>query len=281
MLRRRDRRDGAADAQAGGGSHAARGFETVEDAARATSAIIASGIVPAALEFMDQATIRSSKSRSMRRDIQPTRRRYFSSKWTAVGAVDADVARVRELCAGCGSRDVRVARDDRERMRLWQGRKKAFGAMGRIAPHLVVQDAVIPRTKLPEILASIRAIGDANGVKVCNVFHAGDGNLHPNITYDANDVEQAKRVHSAMRRSCRRASRPVGASRASMASGSTRSDTWQTLFDEPTLAAMCDLRGAFDPDRRANPGKTIPVHSCREWDAVASVRESGAAAGAR
>src|SRR5687768_17679609 len=98
-----------------------------------------------------------------------------------------------------GARNVRVARDDAERLRLWQGRKKAFGAMGRLAPHLVVQDAVIPRTQLPEILAKIRAIGEAHDITVCNVFHAGDGNLHPNVAYDANDPDQRSRVESVMR----------------------------------------------------------------------------------
>ena len=93
---------------------------------------------------------------------------------------------------------MRVARDEVERTRLWQGRKKAFGAMGRVSSHLVVQDAVVPRTKLPEVLAQIHRIGKANRVNVCNVFHAGDGNLHPNITYDASDADESARVHAAM-----------------------------------------------------------------------------------
>ena len=92
---------------------------------------------------------------------------------------------------------MRVATELAERTRLWQGRKKAFGAMGRISPQLVVQDAVVPRTKLPAVLARIREIGEAHGVLVCNVFHAGDGNLHPNIPYDAADADQAHRVEGA------------------------------------------------------------------------------------
>src|SRR6185503_14498041 len=103
------------------------------------------------------------------------------------------VARVEQLVREAGARTVRTAEDPVERARLWQGRKKAFGAMGRLAPHLVVQDAVVPRTQLPAVLAEIQRIADETRVVVCNVFHAGDGNLHPNIPYDANDEKEAVR----------------------------------------------------------------------------------------
>ena len=111
--------------------------------------------------------------------------------------LDADVADVVRLSREAGARTVRVARDEMERAKLWQGRKKAFGAMGRISSHLVVQDAVVPRTKLPAILARIHEISLRHRVTVCNVFHAGDGNLHPNIGYDANDPDESARVHAA------------------------------------------------------------------------------------
>ena len=117
----------------------------------------------------------------------------------AAAGIDDDAARVAALLprararAACASRPIAA-----ERARLWQGRKKAFGAMGRISPHLVVQDAVVPRTKLPAVLAEIQRIGERHGVKVCNVFHAGDGNLHPNIGYDATNADESERVHQAM-----------------------------------------------------------------------------------
>ena len=101
------------------------------------------------------------------------------------------------VCAELGSDDVRVARDEAERARFWKARKSAFPAMGRIAPSLVVQDAVVPRTKLPEVLATIHEIATRLDVQVCNVFHAGDGNLHPNIPYDANDPDASARVRSS------------------------------------------------------------------------------------
>src|SRR3970282_2785549 len=101
-----------------------------------------------------------------------------------------DVTRIKAICRDQGARTVRIARDETERAALWQGRKKAFGAMGRIAPHLIVQDAVVPRTKLPAVMADIGRIAAAHRVNVCNVFHAGDGNLHPNIAYNAGDADE-------------------------------------------------------------------------------------------
>src|SRR5437868_6984316 len=174
-------------------------FMSVEQAANVTSAIVAAGIVPAALEFMDGATIRvvedSIYAAGYPRDAEASL--LIELDGLEAGVV-ADLEAVRRTCIDGGARNVRVARDDAERLKLWQGRKKAFGAMGRLAPHLIVQDAVIPRTKLPEILAAIHAISQKYNVLVCNVFHAGDGNLHPNIAYSADDPAESERVHKAM-----------------------------------------------------------------------------------
>ncbi len=248
-------------------------FTSIADAAHATSAIIASGIVPAALEFMDSGTIRVVESS------------IFAAGYPADAAaillieVDGSVESaasemdiVRKLCTDCGARSVRVAADEAERARLWQGRKKAFGAMGRLAPNLAVQDAVIPRTRLTEVLAQIHAIADTHGVTVCNVFHAGDGNLHPNISYDAGDPDQAQRVHQAMSAMMKACVDAGGSITGEHGVGLDKLQYMPLLFDESTLSAMCDLRSAFDPDRRANPGKVIPVHSCREWLAAPATR---------
>jgi len=179
---------------------------------------------------------------------------------------------VRDCCLRTGARTVYVAQDERERARLWQGRKKAFGAMGRVAPHLAVQDAVIPRTKLPEILARIRAIADTHGVTVCNVFHAGDGNLHPNIAYDANDPAQVVHVHEAMRAIMQACIDAGGSITGEHGVGLDKIGYMDALFTPPTLTAMCDLRTVFDPERRANPGKVVPVHACREWHGAPGAR---------
>jgi glycolate oxidase subunit GlcD len=244
-------------------------FSHVTDAARAVSRIIASGIVPAALEMMDNATIRAVEASiyAAGYPVDAAAILLCEVDGPAEG-LDEDVAIIREACMANGARAVRVATEAADRLRLWQGRKKAFGAMGRIAPSLVVQDAVVPRTRLPEVLERIEAIGTQHGVKVCNVFHAGDGNLHPNIPYDARDAEQDARVHAAMKDIMQTCIDAGGTITGEHGVGLDKIGYMDRLFDAPTLDAMCRLRSVFDPDRRANPGKVVPVHSCREWAGV-------------
>jgi FAD/FMN-containing dehydrogenase len=172
---------------------------------------------------------------------------------------------IDRLCREAGARGVRVAHTEADRARLWQGRKKAFGAMGRIAPHLVVQDAVVPRTKLPEVLETIHEIASRHSVTVCNVFHAGDGNLHPNIAYDASDPDESERVESAMTEIMAACIAAGGSITGEHGIGLDKLPYMEALFSSESLAAMCQLREAFDPDRRSNPGKVVPIHSCREW----------------
>lgn len=252
-------------------------FTSVDSAARATSTIIASGVVPAALEFMDNAAIRVVEESVYAAGYPADAAAILLIEVDGTAAsVGEDVETVRSMCTEAGARTVRVASDEAERARLWQGRKKAFGAMGRMAPHLAVQDAVVPRTQLPNVLARIHAIGDAYGLTVCNVFHAGDGNLHPNIAYDANNAAEAERVHRAMTEIMQACVEVGGSITGEHGVGLDKLGYMTSLFDEPTLAAMCDVRGVFDPDRRANPGKVVPVHSCREWHATPSGRDTNA-----
>ena len=147
-----------------------------------------------------------------------------------------------------------------------------FGAMGRVAPHLVVQDAVVPRTKLADLLEEIHAIGMRHDVRVCNVFHAGDGNLHPNIPYDADDPAESARVAAAMSEIMHRCIAVGGTITGEHGVGLDKLDYMPALFSGDTLDAMCTLRDVFDPERRANPGKVVPVRSCREWLAAPSAR---------
>ncbi len=248
-------------------------FPTVHAAATAVSAIIAAGILPAAMELMDQPTIQAVEASV-----------YAAGYPTDVGAIllvevdgleaglDDDAHRVAAICREAGSGEVRVAADAAERARLWQGRKKAFGAMGRLAPHLVVQDAVVPRTRLPEVIDRIHDIGVEHGVRVLNVFHAGDGNLHPNIPYDATDPDQAHRVERAMKAIMAACIEAGGTITGEHGVGLDKLGYMEQLFTAESLDAMCRLRAVFDPDRRANPGKVVPVHSCREWHQAASAR---------
>jgi glycolate oxidase subunit GlcD len=255
-------------------------FTNVADATRATSAIIASGVVPAALEFMDSGTIRVVEESIFAAGYPVDAAAILLIEVDGtVESTDAEMQIVRTLCMESGARTVRVATNDAERTRLWQGRKKAFGAMGRLAPNLAVQDAVIPRTQLTEVLTRIHAIGDSFGLTVCNVFHAGDGNLHPNISYDAGDADQVRRVHEAMSAIMQTCIAAGGSITGEHGVGLDKLPYMSKLFDEPTLTAMCDLRSAFDPEHRANPAKVVPVRSCREWLAAPSARP-GAADGA-
>ena len=244
-------------------------FMSVDKAAHVTSAIIASGIVPAALEFMDGATIRvvedSIYAAGYPRDAQAV---LLVELDGLEAGVTADLESVRRICLEGGARNVKVARDDAERMKLWQGRKKAFGAMGRLAPHLIVQDAVIPRTRLPEILATIHGISEKYGVLVCNVFHAGDGNLHPNIAYSADDPAESERVHKAMTEIMRACIAAGGSITGEHGVGLDKMGYMEDIFSATSLNAMCELRSVFDPERRSNPGKVVPIHSCKEWQAV-------------
>ena len=251
-------------------------FTSVDAAARATSEIIASGILPAALEMMDAATIRAVEASIYAAGYPVDAEAILLIEVDGLEAgLEADVARVEAMCSAAGARTVRVARDDAERARLWQGRKKAFGAMGRVSSHLVVQDAVIPRTRLPDILAAIREIAERQRITVCNVFHAGDGNLHPNIGYDANDPDEQARVHAAMREIMAVCVAAGGTITGEHGIGLDKLDYMSLIFSEDSLAAMCRLREVFDPARRANPGKVVPVHSCREWHGAPRAAWSG------
>ncbi len=249
-------------------------FTAVEDGARATSAIIASGIVPAAIEMMDGPTIRAVEASIYAAGYPADADAVLLIELDGLAAgMDDDVARVERMCMEAGARSVRVARDEAERARLWQGRKKAFGAMGRIAPDLVVQDAVIPRTRLPDVLHTIHEISEREQIQVCNVFHAGDGNLHPNISFDSRDADQSARVHRAMRAIMHACVEAGGTITGEHGVGLDKLDYMPLIFSDTSLDAQCRLRDVFDPDRRANPGKVVPVHACREWNLAPAARE--------
>ena len=246
-------------------------FPSVDAAARAVSAIVATGIVPAALEMMDNPTIRAVEASIYAAGYPIDAAAVLLCEVDGLSAgVPDDVAAITACCHAAGAREVRTATSETERARLWQGRKKAFGAMGRIAPSLVVQDAVVPRTKLPEVLRTIADISARHQVQVCNVFHAGDGNLHPNIPYDANDPVASARVHAAMQEIMQACIAAGGSITGEHGVGLDKLAYMPSLFDDDSLAMMCAARTAFDPEQRANPGKVIPVRACREWHGSAS-----------
>ncbi|MCC7195024.1 MAG: FAD-binding protein [Gemmatimonadaceae bacterium] len=254
-------------------------FPALDGAAKAVSAIIAAGIVPAALELVDAGTIAAVEA-SIYAAGYPTDVEaclLVEVDGPAAG-LDDDTAAVQRICRENGARAVRTATDSSDRERLWQGRKKAFGAMGRVAPHLVVQDAVVPRTRLAPVLRRIGEIAERHRVRVCNVFHAGDGNLHPNIPCDGNDADEMARVHAACREIMEVCIGEGGTITGEHGVGLDKQPYMDMLFSPESLDAMCRLRDAFDPARRANPGKVVPVRYCREWNASPSARKAVGAA---
>ena len=248
-------------------------YETVRAASEAVGAIIAAGIVPAALEMMDQECIRAVEASIYAAGYPVDAGAVLLVELDgSAAAVAAETDHVERLLRAAGARGVRSASTPAERARLWQGRKKAFGAMGRIAPDLVVQDAVVPRSSLPDVLDRITAIGRAHGLLVSNVFHAGDGNLHPNISYDRRDLDLARRVHQASQEIMAVCVAAGGSITGEHGVGSDKLEYMSLIFDPETLAAMCDVRRVFDPDQRANPRKVVPVHHCREWGTTGGPR---------
>ena len=247
-------------------------FTSMDAAAKAVSAIVATGIVPAALEMMDQPTIVAVESSIYAAGYPIDAAAILLVEVDGpIEGIDDDLELVTRLCNENGARATRVASDPADRARLWLGRKKAFGAMGRISPHLVIQDAVVPRTRLPDVLGQIQEIATRLNVKVCNVFHAGDGNLHPNIGYDANDPDETARVHTAMGEIMRACVAAGGSITGEHGVGLDKLDYMELIFSPESMEAMCALRSVFDPARRSNPGKVVPVHACKEWYGSAHV----------
>jgi glycolate oxidase subunit GlcD len=250
-------------------------FATVRAASEAVSAIIAAGIVPAALEMMDRACVAAVEASIYAAGYPTDAAAVLLVELDGqADAVDAEAAAVLEILRACGARDVRSASTAVDRARLWLGRKKAFGAMGRIAPDLAVQDAVVPRSALPAIMDQIDGIRREYGLTISNVFHAGDGNLHPNISFDRRDPAVAAKVRSACRDIMAACVAVGGSITGEHGVGNDKLDYMPWIFDADTLGAMRAVRQAFDPSELANPGKVVPVHACREWNAVKSARTS-------
>jgi len=179
--------------------------------------------------------------------------------------VEADAAAAAAILAASGARAVRIARSEAEREKLWQGRKKAFGAMGRVSADLVVQDAVVPRSALPAVLEEIASIGARYRLRVTNVFHAGDGNLHPNLSFDAADPAEVERVHAASGEIMRACVDAGGTITGEHGVGLDKLGYMPLVFGPDDLGLMAAVRRVFDPGERANPGKVIPTAQCREW----------------
>jgi glycolate oxidase len=236
-------------------------FDRVDDASAAVSGIIGRGIVPAALEMMDQLMVEA---------VEAAYHFGFPKDADAVLIIEIDGLRaglarqaqhIEAVCREHGAREVRVAADQAERAALWKSRKRAFGAVGRLAPNYCTQDGVVPRTKVPEILRVIRRIAEEQRLRVANVFHAGDGNIHPILLYDERDRDQVERVLVAGRQILEACVALGGSLTGEHGIGVEKMDLLPLLFAEADLDLMRRVRRVFDPELRSNPHKIFPAES--------------------
>jgi glycolate oxidase len=234
-------------------------FSSMEDAGRAVTRIMARGLLPAALEIVDQETIRAVEASVFAAGYPTDAGAALVVEFDGVEeGIDDEVAAAEAACRDSGAREVRTAADEAERAALWRGRKKAFGAMGRIAPDLLVQDATVPRSRLPEVLARIAEIGARHRLRVANVFHAGDGNLHPNLLFDRRDPDELARVEAASREIMAVCIEAGGTITGEHGVGIDKRGYLPLVCPPPVLRAMGEVRRAFDPAGRSNPGKVLP-----------------------
>src|SRR5438552_4192187 len=234
-------------------------FETVTDATNTISDIIGAGIIPGALEMLDQLILQA---------VEAAFKFGFPLDAGAVlimevdgleAGLDADAARIEEIARKNKAREVRRANTEAERLLLWKSRKQAFGAVGRLAPSYCTQDGVVPRTKLPHILREIQKIGAKYQLRIANVFHAGDGNIHPILLFDERYADQVKRVLQASHEILEECIRLGGSVTGEHGIGVEKIDFMPKLFTPDDLAMMLRLRDAFNPDNACSPQKMLPT----------------------
>jgi len=234
-------------------------FESVEQASRAVGAIIRDGIIPGALEMMDALITRAVEEA------------YQFGLPLDAGAIliveldgdslqtKLDSDQVQALCTKQGAREIRRAASAQERAELWKSRKRAFGAIGRISPNYLTQDGVVPRSKLPEIMHYITEVSSRYKLRICNVFHAGDGNIHPLVLFDERDADQTARAVQAGEAILERCLELGGSISGEHGIGVEKRSLMERQFSEHDLQAMKDLRSVFDPHGRCNPHKVFPT----------------------
>jgi glycolate oxidase subunit GlcD len=247
-------------------------FLDVDAASRAVSGIIAAGMLPAALEMMDNAIIRAVEASVFTAGLPIDAQAVLLVELDGVEAgIDEEAEKAETILRDYGARSVRRATDEKERKKLWAARKGAFGAVGRLKPDVMIQDAVVPRSRLPEVLAETYRISAKYKLELANVFHAGDGNLHPLICFDLRrgaDLENVRQAGREIMETCVRAG---GSITGEHGVGLDKSSYLPLIFSEDDMDAMLRVRAAFDPSGLCNPGKIIPLpRGCGEARAVAT-----------
>jgi glycolate oxidase len=240
-------------------------FDSMDDATQTVVDITGAGIIPAALEIMDRTTIEAIERGApagLPRDAEAV---LIVEVEGLRETIEKAVLMAQTICVKNHARETRIAKDESERQMLWKARKGAFGAMGTLAPNYYVQDGVVPRSKLPEMMRRLAAISKQFNLIIANVFHAGDGNLHPNIAFDMRHPGELERVVAAGEATLRACIELGGSITGEHGVGLEKKAYIGLLFNETDLAAMTRVRNVFDPDSRFNPAKLFPTPaSCGE-----------------
>ncbi len=234
-------------------------FESCDDATNAISEIIGAGIVPAALEMMDQGILVAVEAAFQFGFPLDAQAILLIEVDGLEAGLDEQKEQIIALCKKCHAREVRLAADAKERMRLWKCRKQAFGAIGRLSPSYCTQDGVVPRTKLPHILRKITEIGQRYGIRIVNVFHAGDGNIHPILLFDERHPEQVRQVLKASNEILDECLACGGSVTGEHGIGVEKIHFMNKMFDDGDLTAMKHLRDAFNPRGNLSPAKMLPT----------------------
>lgn len=241
-------------------------YHDVEACSQTVSDIIAAGIVPAALEFVDSKTIQAVEASVYRAGYPLDARAALLIEIDGLReGMDKSVEQIVAICNRNRAYEVRVAANDVERTKLWLGRKGAFGAMGRISPDMMTMDTVIPRTRLPEVLSAIDRLSEEYGLPVANVFHAGDGNLHPIILFDSREPEQVDKIHKMGEAIVKISVDAGGALSGEHGIGIEKREFMELIFSEDDLEIMGRVKSVFNPTGLMNPAKIFPTRrSCTE-----------------
>ena len=234
-------------------------FTTIDDASRATSGIIAAGIIPAALEMMDALTI-TALARAGHKGLPADAAAVLLVELEGLReGVDEQVPFVESILTESGASEIRTARNSQERDQLWKARKGALGALGQIKPNYYLQDGVIPRTRLLEVLREVAAVSERYGLPIANVFHAGDGNLHPCIVFDGRVAGEVEKVVHAGGDILRKCVEVGGTLSGEHGVGLEKQPYLPWVMSDADIQAQRSLKRAFDPDDRLNPGKIFPT----------------------
>jgi glycolate oxidase len=252
-------------------------FDTVDDASNAVSEVIRRGVVPMAMEMLDHETIRVVEPRVQAGYPLDAGAVLLIEVEGLAEAVERDAEVVVEACRSQGAREVRIAEEAAEREALWEGRKSAIGALGHTAPALYLLDGVVPRTRLPEVLNRVLALSEEYGFKCANMFHAGDGNLHPTVLFDPEEEGATERVLDLGGEIMRLCVDAGGSITGEHGIGTEKRDYMSWVFSEADLGAMSRVRMAFDPSGGFNPCKVLPMgHGCASGHFAPIQRHLGA-----